>query len=169
MQVFSSCEKKNAAKMQVTCIFWGPRAPKNPQLGLLRCGVEGLFKLLCKTRIHYKKHGFGQLLVLLRLGFPPLPPKKKGALQPGCFSTPNHKTACYGGIVGLFFWQKYCNSSCCKFASKRYTDFMKKKRRKPYKLRGKTKFGQKTARGKIHPNRIFHYFFTVKSHFACFI
>ena len=43
------------------------------------------------------------------------------------------------------------------------------KRTKPRKLRGKTQFWQKAARGKIDPNRIFYWFFTVKSHFACFI
>ena len=57
-------------------------------------------------------------------GCDPPPPKKK-AWQPGCFSTPNHKTACYGGICLLFFGHKYCNLSCCKFASKPNSDFMK--------------------------------------------
>ena len=54
-----------------------------------------------------------------------VPPQTKGAWQPGCFITPNHKTACYGGIFGPFFGQKYCNLSCCRFASKPNSDFMK--------------------------------------------
>ena len=56
---------------------------------------------------------------------PPPPLQRKGALQPGSFYTPDHKTACYGDIFGLFFWQKYCNLSCCKSASKQNRDFMK--------------------------------------------
>ena len=39
--------------------------------------------------------------------------------------TPNHKTACYGGIFGLFFCQTYRNLSCSKLASEQNTDFMK--------------------------------------------
>ena len=49
-----------------------------------------------------------------------------GALQPGCFLTPNHKTACYGCMFEAFFGHKSCNLSCCKFASKPNSDFMKK-------------------------------------------
>ena len=32
-----------------------------------------------------------------------VPPPKKGALRPGSFFTPSHKTACYGRIVEPFF------------------------------------------------------------------
>ena len=110
---------------------------------------------------------FGQFWVSWGLVLPP-PLQKKGAWQPGSFYTPYHKTACYGGILGLFFGQEYCNLSCCKLASKQNSDFMEKCT-KPCKLRGKTQFWQKAARDKIQPNRIFYWFFTVKSHFAWFI
>ena len=110
--------------MNVKCIFWGPRAPKSSQLGLLRRGCEAPFKLLCKTRKHCKKPWFLANFGSLGAWFPP-PLQKKGALQPGSFYTPNHKTACCGGIFGLFFCQRYCNLSCCKLASKQNSDFMK--------------------------------------------
>ena len=120
MQVFSSCKHKNIVKMQVKCIFWGPRAPKSSQLGLLRCGVEAPFKLLCKTRKQYKKPWF--LAVFGFLGLcSPSPPWIWGALQPGSFYTPNHKkNARYGAIFGLFSGQKMLQIS---FETN--TDFMK--------------------------------------------
>ena len=72
---FSSCTQKNFVKMQVTCICWGPRAPKSSQLGLLRAGVEATFKLLCKTRKHCKKTMvFGSFW--FSWGCDPPPPKK---------------------------------------------------------------------------------------------
>ena len=72
-----------------------------------------------------KNHCFWQILVLLGLGRRPPPLRIWGALQPGSFYTPYHKTACYGDIFGLFFCQTYCNLSCCKSASKQNRDFMK--------------------------------------------
>ena len=53
------------------------------------------------------------------------PPQTKGALQPGSFYTPNHKTAHYGCIFWPSIGQKYCNLSCCKLASKQNSNFMK--------------------------------------------
>ncbi len=101
MHVFSSCKQKNTVNMQVKCIFWGPRAPKSSQLGLLRCGVEDPFKLSYKTRKHCKTQWFLASVGFLGACLPPPHQQKKGALQPGSFYTPNHKTACYGGIFGL--------------------------------------------------------------------
>ena len=109
--------------MRVKFIFWGPRAPKSLQLGLLRAGVEATFKLLCKTRKHNKKPWFLALFGSLGAWLPP--PWSWGALQPRSFYTPNYKTTCYGGSFGFFFWHKYCNLSCCKWASKQIGDFMK--------------------------------------------
>ena len=80
-----------------------------------------------KTRKHCKKSWFLALFGSLGAWFPHPPSlsKKKGALQPDCFLTPSHETACYGGIFGLFFDQTCCNLSCCKIASKPNSDFMK--------------------------------------------
>ena len=124
MQVFSSCKQKNTVKMQVKCIFWGPRAPKSSQLGLLRRGCEAPFKLLCKTRKHCKKPWFLANVGFLGACWATHPPYFRG-FATRFFLYPNHKTPCYGGIFGLFFGQKYCNLSCCKLASKPNSDFMK--------------------------------------------
>ena len=57
--------------MQVACLSLGPGAPKSSQLGLLRCGCEATFSLLCKTRKRRKNAGFWPFLVLLGLWSPP--------------------------------------------------------------------------------------------------
>ena len=155
--------------MQVELIFWRPRAPKSSQLGLLRCGVAATCEPWCKTRKHCKKTMvFGNFWSSWGCGPPPPPSEYEGLYNQVAFTpqaTQLHATVAF---LGLFIWQKCCNLSCCKCASKQNNDFMKK-RTKPCKLRGKAQFWQKAARAEKRPNRIFHWFFTIKSHCACFI
>ena len=104
MHVFSSCKQKNTVKMQVKCIFWGPRAPKSSQLGLLRCGVEATFKLLCKTRKHCKKPWF-----LANFGFlgacsaPPPPPEFEGLCNHVLFTSHATKLPATVTFLDSFF------------------------------------------------------------------
>ena len=104
MQVFSSCKQKNTVKMQVKCIFWGPRAPKSSQLGLLRRGCEAPFKRLCKTRKHCKKPWF--LVNFGPLGAwcaPPPPSKKKGLSNQVLFTPHITKLPATVTFLGSFF------------------------------------------------------------------
>ena len=95
---------------------------------------------------------FGTFWFSWGLVSPPPPKKNWGALQPGCFYTPNHKTACYGGIVEPFFvfLQNYCNLSCCKFASKQNNVFMKNTQNH-INCEVKPKFNKKQLEAKSSP------------------
>ena len=103
MQVFSSCKQKITVKMQVTCIFWGPRAPKSSQLGLLRAGVEATFKLFCKTRKHRKKPWFLALFGSLGAWFPPHPSKFEGLCNQVVFTPQTTKLLATVAYLSLFF------------------------------------------------------------------
>ena len=168
MHVFSSCKQKNTVKMQVKCIFWGPRAPKSSQLGLLRRGCEAPFKLLCKTRKHCKKPWFLANFGFLGAWFPPPPPPYLRGFATMFFLHPKPQNCLLRWHVWALFLPKILQLILLQISFETKQRFYEK-RTKPRKLRGKTQFWQKAARAKIQPNRIFYWFFTVKSHFACFI
>ena len=104
MHVFPSCKQKNIVNMQVKCIFWGPRAPKSSQLGLLRCGVEAPFKLLCKTRKHCKKPWFWANFGFLGSCWAPPPPLNlRGFATMFCFIPQTTKLHATVAFLGFYF------------------------------------------------------------------
>ena len=102
MHVFPSCKQKIIVKMNVKCIFWGPRAPKSSQLGLLRAGVEATFKLLCKTRKHFKKPWFLALVGSLGAWLPPPQKKNEGLCSQVVFSTRTTKLPATVALLSSF-------------------------------------------------------------------
>ena len=100
---FFFLQAENTVKMQVKCIFWGPRAPKSSQLGLLRCGVEAPFKLLCKTRKHCKKPCFLANFGFLGLGSPSPPPEFEGLYNQVLFIHRTTKLHATVAFLGSFF------------------------------------------------------------------
>ena len=167
---FSSCKQKNTVNMQVIkCICWGSRAPKNSQLGLLRRGVGTTFKLLCRTRKHCKNYCFWHFLVLWGLAPPPtLPLPYLRGFATMFFLHPKLQNCLLRWHCWALFLSKILQVILLQISFETKHRFYEK-HTKPWNLRGKTQFGQKAARAKIQPNRMFHLSFTVKSHFACFV
>ena len=141
--------------MQVFRFSFGPGAPKSSQLGLLRCGCEATFSLLCKTRKHSKNADCWPFLVLLGLTSPP-PLGTEGFCNQVVFHRKQENTVKMQSkslFLELGFPKKQ-QPNFLKIGFEGFCSFWKNQQ-KHCKNAGILRFGPKPARGEIAPDPIF--------------
>ena len=115
--------------------------------------------LLCTTRKIVKNNCFCPFLVQLGLGFPP-PPIKKGLCNQVAFSPQATKLHATVAFVGTCFDKNVATYLVAILLQSKTVILQKKKKSiRPCKLRGKTEFWPKAARGKNRPQPQFPFIF----------
>ena len=120
MHEFPSCNQKNAVNMQAKCMLCGIQKARNLAFCFAVC--RPLFSSYARQENSVKTMFF-TVFGSLGAWFPPLLNLKSFATR--LLFNLKPQNCMLRWHVWAFFWQTYCNLSCCKFASKQNSDFMK--------------------------------------------